>query len=131
MARSPLEADPWRLARRSKRRGLCATPDVLYPPSAMAPKRKDQVLRTIRQMGLVRPVELEALGVSRGQFYNLVREGLVKRRARGIYVTSRHSYTTDHTLAQVAKRVRGGVFCLLTALRFHGLTTQSPAEVWV
>ena len=24
-----------------------------------------------------------------------------------------------------------GVFCLLTALRFHGLTTQSPAEVWI
>ncbi len=23
------------------------------------------------------------------------------------------------------------MFCLLTALRFHGLTTQSPAEVWI
>jgi predicted transcriptional regulator of viral defense system len=23
------------------------------------------------------------------------------------------------------------VFCLLTALRFHGLPTQSPAEVWI
>lgn len=23
------------------------------------------------------------------------------------------------------------MFCLLTALRFHGLTTQSPAEVWL
>ena len=25
----------------------------------------------------------------------------------------------------------GGVFCLLTALRFHELTTQAPAEVWI
>ena len=27
--------------------------------------------------------------------------------------------------------VPAGAFCLLTALRFHGLTTQSPAEVWI
>ena len=25
----------------------------------------------------------------------------------------------------------GGVICLLTALRFHNLTTQNPAEVWI
>ena len=97
----------------------------------MAPNRKDQVLRTIRRMGLVRPVELEAHGIPRGLLYCLVREGLVERQARGIYVASRHPYTTEHSLAQVAKRVPGGVFCLLTALRFHDLTTQSPAEVWI
>lgn len=28
-------------------------------------------------------------------------------------------------------RVPDGVCCLLSALRLHGLTTQSPAEVWV
>jgi hypothetical protein len=39
--------------------------------------------------------------------------------------------TAHHTLAQVAKRIPSGVFCLLTALRFHGLTTQNPADVWI
>ena len=39
---------------------------------------------------------------------------------------------TEHgTLAVVARRVRGAVFCLLTALRYHELTTQAPFEVWV
>jgi len=61
----------------------------------------------------------------------LVREGLVLRRGRGLYVAARHAPTADHTLAQVAKRVPEGVFCLLTALRLHGLTTQAPAEVWI
>ena len=28
-------------------------------------------------------------------------------------------------------RVPGGVVCLLSALRFHGLTTQNPFEVWM
>jgi predicted transcriptional regulator of viral defense system len=60
-----------------------------------------------------------------------VAEGLVLRQARGVYVAARHAPTAEHTLAHVAKRVPEGVFCLLTALRFHGLTTQSPAEVWI
>lgn len=97
----------------------------------MAVARRAQVLRIIRQLGIVRPSDLDARGVSRAQLYRLVREGLVERRSRGIYVASRHPVTAEHTLAQVAKRVPGGVFCLLTALRFHGLTTQNPAELWI
>ena len=46
-------------------------------------------------------------------------------------MTSTHAISADHALALVAKRMPAGVICLLTALRFHGLTTQSPAEVWV
>ncbi len=42
-----------------------------------------------------------------------------------------HAFTAEHTLAQVGKRVPAGVFCLLTALRFHDLTTQNPADVWI
>jgi predicted transcriptional regulator of viral defense system len=55
----------------------------------------------------------------------------VERQARGVYVASDHAHTADHALVQVAKRVPGGVLCLLTALRFHELTTQAPAEVWI
>jgi predicted transcriptional regulator of viral defense system len=91
----------------------------------------DRALRMIEKMGLARPAELEARGVARGRLYRLVRQGLVERRARGIYVAAGHAPTAEHTLAQVATRVPAGVFCLLTALRFHGLTTQSPAEVWI
>jgi predicted transcriptional regulator of viral defense system len=97
----------------------------------MAASPKNPVLRIIRQMGLVRPVDLETRGIPRAQLYSLVRKGLVARQARGIYVASQHPFTTEHTLAQVAKRVPAGAFCLLTALRFHGLTTQSPADVWI
>lgn len=40
-------------------------------------------------------------------------------------ITERHSY------AEVAKQVPEGVLCLLSALVFHGLTTQNPASVWI
>jgi len=82
-------------------------------------------------MGIVRPIDLETHGIPRAELYRLVREGLVQRQSRGLYVTSQHAYTAEHALAQVAKRVPAGVFCLLTALRFHNLTTQSPADVWI
>ncbi len=82
-------------------------------------------------MGLVRPRELEAEGISRVQLARLVNEGLVVRQARGIYTVSRHAPTEAHSLAQVAKRVPNAVFCLFTALRFHNLTTQSAPEVWI
>lgn len=99
--------------------------------SAMGADRERQVLRILEQIGLVRASDLEARGVPRAQLYDLLRKRLVVREARGVYSVPGHGYTAEHTLAQVAKRVPNGVFCLLTALRFHGLTTQSPAEVWI
>ena len=97
----------------------------------MADSRDNQALRVIRRLGIVRPTQLEAHGVPRNRLYRLVQKGLVERRARGIYTACEHPVTAEHTLATVAKQVPGGVFCLLTALRFHELTTQAPAEVWI
>ena len=42
-----------------------------------------------------------------------------------------HRLTENHSLAEAAKLVPKGVVCLLSALRFHGLTTENPAEVWI
>lgn len=92
---------------------------------------RDSALQFITKTGIVRPVDLQAQGISRTQLYRLVREGAVIRQSRGLYSAARHQPTAEHSLAQVAKLVPAGVFCLLTALRFHELTTQSPAEVWI
>jgi predicted transcriptional regulator of viral defense system len=92
---------------------------------------KEREIETIRRMGIVRPADLENRGISRARLYSLVQKGLVDRRGRGIYVARNHALTAEHVLAQAAKRVPSGVLCLLTALVFHGLTTQSPAEVWI
>ena len=78
-------------------------------------------------MKIEAPVEV----ITRARLYSLVQKGLVVRRGRGIYVARNHALTAEHVLAQTAKLVPSGVLCMLTALRFHGLTTQSPAEVWI
>ena len=92
---------------------------------------RTRALRLIESLGLARPRDLERHGIARALLSRLVKEGLVIRQARGIYTAARHAPTEAHTLAQVAKRVPDAVFCLFTALRFHDLTTQSAAEVWI
>ena len=39
--------------------------------------------------------------------------------------------TEHHSYAQAAKLAPRGVICLLSALRFHGLTMENPVEVWL
>ncbi|HVZ42443.1 MAG TPA: type IV toxin-antitoxin system AbiEi family antitoxin domain-containing protein [Ramlibacter sp.] len=85
----------------------------------------------IERIGLARPKELEARGITRAHLARLVAQGQVIRQARGIYAAASHEPTPSHTLAQVGKRLPGAVFCLITALRFHDLTTQSAPEVWI
>ncbi len=111
--------------------GVAHNPRHFISFSAMPATSKDRALRLIEKMGLARPRDLEAQGISRVQLARLVNEGLVIRQARGIYAVPHHAATETHTLAQVAKRVPDAVFCLLTALRFHDLTTQSAFEVWI
>jgi len=48
-----------------------------------------------------------------------------------MYELADASPTEHHSLAVIAKALPGGVICLLSALRFHELTTQQPSEVWV
>ena len=80
---------------------------------------------------LVRPRDLDALGIARETLLRLCRQGSLIRVARGVYSLAEASVTAQHSLAVAAKLVPRGVVCLLTALRFHQLTTQDPYEVWM
>ncbi len=80
---------------------------------------------------LIRPRDIEALGIPRELLLRLYRQGLLVRQSRGVYSLPQTPATENHSLAVVAKRVPRGIVCLLSALRFHGLTTQNPHEVWI
>ena len=58
-------------------------------------------------------------------------EGKIARLSHGIYAVTGFDVSEHHSLAQAAVRVPHGVVCLLSALVFHDLTTQSPHEVWL
>jgi predicted transcriptional regulator of viral defense system len=75
--------------------------------------------------------ELTSRGIHPEEIRRLWRKGLLVRSSRGVYHLPNAEFSGNLSLAEVAKRVPRGVICLLTALRFHGVGTQMPPEVWL
>jgi len=91
----------------------------------------DKLLELVRSQGLVRPNALAPKGIPRVALTRAVRSGQLERVGRGLYGLAARPVSAHGSLAEVAPRVPKGVVCLLSALRFHDLTTQSPFEVWL
>lgn len=89
------------------------------------------ILNLAAQRGLIRPSDLAALGLPSVALTRLVRQGLLVRLGRGLYARPDRAVSEHGMLAEVASRHPQAIFCLLSALRLHDLTTQSPFEVWV
>ncbi len=91
----------------------------------------ERLINLARSQGLIRPCDLAPLGIHRVSLTRAVRRGQLERVGRGLYGLPGREVSAHGSLAEVARRVPKGVVCLLSALRFHGLTTQAPFEVWL
>jgi predicted transcriptional regulator of viral defense system len=91
----------------------------------------ERTMQYVRQHGIVRPRDIEAIGIPREYLLRLHGQGKLNRTGRGIYTLPNAAVTERHTYAEVAKRVPEAVLCLLSALAFREITTQSPASVWI
>lgn len=90
-----------------------------------------QIIRLARSGGILRSRDLAPLDIPRRHLTPLVEQGVLLKSGRGVYMLASAKTSQNHSLAEACKRVPGGVICLLSALRFHGLTTQNPWEVWI
>ena len=97
----------------------------------MEKERIKQVVEIAKKLGVLRPRDLDGYGIPRMYLSRLHDRNLLHRVGRGLYVVADLEATEHHTLAEACKRVPHGVLCLLSALQYHGLTTQSPFEVWM
>jgi predicted transcriptional regulator of viral defense system len=93
--------------------------------------RKQQILKLARQMGIIRPRDVEAAGIPREYLLRLYRDGDLARVGRGLYALPGTLTSESISLAEVAKRVPNAVVCLISALEFHNLTTQIADRVWI
>ena len=91
----------------------------------------ERLINLARSQGLLRPCDLAPLGIPRVSLTRAVRRGQLERVGRGLYGLPGREVSAHGSLAELARRVPKGVVCLLSALRFHGLTTQAPFEVWL
>jgi predicted transcriptional regulator of viral defense system len=99
--------------------------------SNMNTSKTSQVLNIAKQSGVIRARDLAPYDIPRAYLARLSQAGKLQRLGRGLYMLANSNITTNHSLAEAAKRVPHGVICLLSALRFHGVTTQAPFEVWM
>ena len=94
-------------------------------------ERKKKILQIAKQMGIIRPRDIEALGIPREYLLRLYRNGDLTRLGRGLYALPGSLNSESISLAEVAKRVPNAVVCLISALQFHNLTTQISNRVWI
>lgn len=91
----------------------------------------EKITRLAGRQKVLRPRDLAKHRISRTALARMQARGEIERLGRGLYALPGTSGTLHQSLVEVAKRVPKGVACLLTALRFHELTTQAPFEVWI
>ena len=92
---------------------------------------KETILDLARQRGILRARDLDEQKLPRVFLSRLVGEGRLLRLSRGLYTLPDRELTEQATLAEVAIKYPNSVFCLLTALQIHELTTQSPHQIWL
>ena len=102
-----------------------------HPPTIPADTYSQRVLDLASQKGLLRASDLKAIDAPRVVLTRLVAAGLLDRLGRGLYRLPGHPVSEHESLVVVAAKAPQAVFCLLTALQFHGLTTQLQRQIWI
>lgn len=93
--------------------------------------KSDMALELTRKLGVLRSRDARKHGIHPQQLYRLCKSGKLERVARGLYQLPDADISEHATLATVSKRLPSGIICLISALRFHGIGTQNPREIWV
>ena len=93
--------------------------------------RKQQIQQLAGQKGIIRAADVEDVGISRNYLYQMQKEGLLEKLSVGLYTLPEAPVTEHLPLVEIAIRIPHAIVCLLSALSYHGLTTQIPHEIWV
>jgi len=79
--------------------------------------------------GIIRMSDVLHAGINRYTLYSMLEKGELERISRGIYRLTNSSALSEPDLVIVASRIPNAVICLISALSFHGLTTQIPHSI--
>ncbi len=90
-----------------------------------------RVLDLARQKSILRPCDLKDIGVPRVVLARLTENSQLEKVCRGLYRLPDSDISENESLITIAAKIPQAVFCLLTALQFHELTTQLPRQNWI
>lgn len=96
----------------------------------MKTRNLDTALEAFRAKGgTLRTRDLIALGVHTDALYMLRDSGRVVELGRGLYRLAEAEEAEHPDLALVGARAPDAAVCLISALAYHGITTQNPSSV--
>lgn len=93
--------------------------------------RRARLLALAKRRPVITAADATEAGIHSQHLTRLVAEGVLERIARGQYRLAGRPITEHHGLVVAARSAPRSVVCLLSALAFHGIGTQIPAEVWI
>jgi predicted transcriptional regulator of viral defense system len=91
----------------------------------------ERLLEIAREKKLIKPKDLTTEKIPTVYLSRLVKQGKLLQVGYGLYTLPETRFDENQSLLEVQHLVPGGIFCLLTALQFHNLTTQNPFQVWL
>lgn len=84
-----------------------------------------------RHDGVMRTSEALAAGIQQRTLYWMRDAGQLERLSRGVYHLASHPLPAKPDVTAVMRRAPKAVLCLVSALDFHEVGTQVPAEVHI
>jgi predicted transcriptional regulator of viral defense system len=89
------------------------------------------ILTLARTNGLLRTRDVDSAGAPRSALARLALDGRLVRLGRGLYTLPDRAGSEHDGLAEVSAKSSTGIICLISALRFHELTTQQSSSIWL
>jgi len=84
-----------------------------------------------RNGGILRTSEALNEGIYRRTLYYMEEEGILTKLERGVYKLTDADMLSNPDLAIVAMKIPKARICLVSALDFHGMTTEIPHQVHI
>jgi predicted transcriptional regulator of viral defense system len=104
---------------------------VIKTPHAHA-AASSRVLKLATVRPLLRSRDVAEMGIHTGELTRLARSGELEKVGPGRYrLASKSPSSEHHDIVMAASAIPGAVVCLTSALRFHGIGTQLPHQVWI
>lgn len=92
---------------------------------------RQRILRLLEKGDYLTAQAVSRAGIHTQELTRLVADDVLERVGRGRYRLAGAEITEHHGLVRAAAAAPGGVICMLSALGFHGIGSQLPAEVWL
>ena len=97
---------------------------------SMRQKYSKELAALKKMPGVFKTRDVLKLKIHTRNLFAMVNQGLLEKISRGTYrLPGRPQENPD--MVNVASRVPKGVVCLISALAYHGITTQVPREVYL